>query len=202
MRKPSRCEHGFSLLESLIVIAIMMAMLGMAVVQSFGSMETYRVNAAMDVVIGQLRVARQLAISQRRTVTVTFNTAANPQTITYTLVPNAGDISIPPPVTVSINPQVQFVGLGGEPDTPMAFGTCSGQYGICVGGLEGGPAIMEFTSLGQFTDVTGVSTLNGTIFLAVPNKLWTARAVTIMGSTGRVRSYTFVGGTGASAWTE
>lgn len=202
MRKTSRRETGFSLVESMIVIGIMMTMLGIAILQSFGSMESYRANAAMDTIISQLRVARQLAISQRRTVTVTFNTGVSPQSITYTLLPNPGDITIPAPVTVSISPQVQFAGIASEPDTPMAFGTCGGTYGVCVAGVSGGPPTMEFTSLGQFTDSTGVNTLNGTAFLVIPGKLWTARAVTIMGSTGRVRSYTFVGGTGPTAWTE
>jgi len=199
MRKTNGREKGFTLVESVIVVAIMMIMLSLAIIESFGSMESYRANAAMDVVLSQLRVARQLAISQRRNVTINFNTATNPQSVTYTIVPNPGDAVIPAPVTVSINPQVRITGVPGESDTPMLFGTCAGTFGVCIAGVSGGPPVMEFTSVGQFTDNTGVNTLNGTIFLAVPGQMSTTRAVTIMGSTGRVRSYAYAGG---SSWTE
>lgn len=200
MRKTNR-EQGFSLLEAMVVCGIMMTLAAFAMLQSFGSMESYRANAAMDVVISQLRVARQLAISQRRIVTLTINTATTPQTITYQVIANAGDTVIPKPATVSIPPQISFTQVG-EPDTPMAFGTCGGATGVCVGGIIGGPPVMEFTSVGQFTDSTGVNTQNGTFFLATPGQLPTARAVTIMGSTGRVRSYAYIGGSGSTSWTE
>ena len=203
MRKIRRGEQGFSLLEGMIVVGIVMIMLGMALVQSYGSMESYRANAAMDTIVSQLRVARQLAISQRRNVSVSFNTTASPQTITYQIIPNPGDIVQPGAVTVPISQLVHFSGVAGEPDTPMAFGTCAGAYGVCVANVSGGPPAMEFTSVGQFTDNTGVNTLNGTVFVVIPGQIATARAVTVMGSTGRVRSYTYVGGsTTSTAWIE
>lgn len=201
MRKTGRREKGFSLVEGMIVAGIMMIMMSLAIVQSFGSTEAYRANSAMDTIMSQLRVARQLAISQRRNVTITFNTATIPESITYTVVANAGDIYTPPPVTVYISPQVTFSGVS-EPDTPMQFGTCNGAYGVCIANVSGGPPVMEFTSVGQFTDNTGVNTLNGTVFLAITGQQSTARAVTIMGSTGRVRAYTYAGGTGSAFWTE
>lgn len=184
----------------MVVCGIMMIMTSLAIVQSFGSTESYRANAAMDTIVAQLRVARQTAISQRRVVQVWFYPATNPPSIEYAVIANAGDTYTPAPVTVPISPQVSFGGASGESDTPMAFGTCAGAYGICVAGVSGGPVTMEFTATGQFTDNTGVNTLNGTIFLVISNKLFTARAVTILGSTGRVREYTWVGGT--TPWTE
>ena len=204
MRKTKRREEGFSLVEAMVAVGIMLTVMAFAMVQSFGSIESYRVNSAMDVVVSQMRVARQLAISQRRNVTVSFSTSTNPQTITYQIVATSGpsataDTYQPPAVTIPIAPQVSFTQVSGVPDTPMAFGTCSGA-GICIGGLGGGPAIMEFTSVGQFTDSTGVNTLNGTIFLALPTQVNTARAVTIMGGTGRVREYTYTGS--VKGWTE
>jgi type II secretory pathway pseudopilin PulG len=203
MRKIRRGEQGFSMLESVIVIGIILIMLALAVAQSFGSIESYRSNAAMDTIVSQLRVARQLAISQRRNVTVSFSTSTSPQKITYQVVANPGDTVVPTAVTVPISSLVSFTGVSGEPDTPMAFGTCAGAYGVCIANVSGGPPVMEFTSVGQFTDNTGVNTLNGTVFMAMPGQVTTARAVTVMGSTGRVRSYTYVGGsTTSTAWIE
>jgi hypothetical protein len=48
---------------------------------------------------------------------------------------------------------------------------------------------------GSFVDPTGVP-VNGTVFLGVPGQVETARAVTVFGSTGRVRGYRWIG----SAW--
>jgi type II secretory pathway pseudopilin PulG len=195
MRKTNRKEGGFSLLESVIVIGIMMVLMGMAVIQSFGSLESYKANSAMDVVTSQLRVARQLAISQRRDVQLSFNLGASPQTISYQIQPGfAGDVT-GPLVTIPLPQQTQFTQEPGVPDTPMNFGLCSGAAGVCIGNVAGGPPFMEFTSTGQFTDSTGLNVLNGTVFIGVTNQKGTARAVTIMGGTGRVREYNFEGGT-------
>jgi type II secretory pathway pseudopilin PulG len=205
MRQTRRLQKGFSLLEAMVAVGIMMIVTAFAMVQSFGSIESYRVNSAMDIIVSQLRVARQMAISQRRNVTISFTTATSPNKITYQIVSDYGtglataDTYAPPAVTVPIPPQVNFTQVSGVPDTPMAFGTCSG-VGICIGGVGNPSTKMEFTPLGQFTDGTGVNTLNGTIFLALPNQINTARAVTIMGGTGRVREYTYTGGIGG--WIE
>ena len=208
MRKTNRPARGFTLLETMIVIGIMMILSGLAVVQSFGMKEIYQANSAMDIVAGQLRVARQLAISQRRLVQVTFSVNTTPQTISYQVQAstgvNAGAAG--PIMTMPLPNGTQFVMEAGVPDTPMGFGTCSGSSPVCIGGASCCPATMYFTSTGQFAGNSfGTNVYNGTVFVGVPNQVLTARAVTIMGSTGRVRPYTYVGpvgGTSQVVWTE
>ncbi|HTP69065.1 MAG TPA: prepilin-type N-terminal cleavage/methylation domain-containing protein [Dongiaceae bacterium] len=200
MRKARRQERGFTMLEMVLVIAIMLVLGGMAIIQSFGSFEGYQVNSATDTVASQLRLARQLAISQRRNVQVRINSASTPPTVSYQILPRPGSSDPAQAAVTSVIPkQTTFTQETGVPDTPMAFGTCGGA-GVCIAGVGGGPAFMQFTSTGQFTDATGVTPINGTIFIGVPNQKPTARAVTVMGGTGRVRPYYYVGGT--TAWTE
>jgi type II secretory pathway pseudopilin PulG len=206
MRKPNRGQRGFTLLETLIVVGLIMVVTGIAVVQTFSSMQSYRANAAMDVVMSQLRVARQLGISQRRAVLIQFNNAVNPPTVGYQVQARplvAGDVN-GPWVIKPLPVQMQFVEEAGVPDTPMSFGTCGGAP-VCIGG-GCVPGSMYFTSTGAFSsDENGVFPCNGTIFIGTPNQPGTARAVTIMGGTGRVRPYTFIGplnGAPLQVWTE
>lgn len=191
-------EQGFSLLETLIVIGVMAILASITLIKSFGTMESYQANSAMDVVTGQMRVARQLAISQRRNVKVNFNTGTTPQTITYQVQTGTGDNNggVGPLVSMPLPNHTQFVFESGLPDTPMGFGTCSGSSAVCIN--NNGNEAVYFTATGQLTDSTGTP-VNGTAFLGIPNQSATARAVTFMGNTGRVRSYTFIGPVGGSS---
>jgi type II secretory pathway pseudopilin PulG len=200
MNRTTKREQGFTLLEAVVVIGIMFTVMAIAVVQSFGSMQNYEANSSLDIVASQLRLAREVAITQRRNVQIFITTnpgAGNPQLISYQQLPAPGSgeplgqlISAPLPM------QAPITLIPGVPDTPMNFGNSSAVY---IGNTSGGPPVMEFTSTGQFTDSTGFNTLNGTIFLGVPGLPATARAVTIMGGTGRVRPYSYMGN---NVWTE
>jgi hypothetical protein len=58
-------------------------------------------------------------------------------------------------------------------------------------------AVAQFLSDGSFGAAVGVP-VNGTIFTCIPGNSTSARAVTILGATGRVRPYRWDG----SAWQE
>jgi type II secretory pathway pseudopilin PulG len=197
MKKTTREERGFTLIETVVVIGIMMVLMSLAVIQSFGSLESYQVNSALDQVVSQFRVARQLAIDQRRVVQVWVDTAPESDGryhVAYQVQPAPGTgevagtkMSIPMPGTA------QFILETGVPDTPMAFGNNAAVY-IGNPPIAGGPPVMQFNPTGTFTDSTGTNIINGTVFIGIPNKVPSARAVTIMGGTGRVRAYTYAGG--------
>jgi prepilin-type N-terminal cleavage/methylation domain-containing protein len=198
VRLTRKREQGFTLLETLIVVGIMGMLTGMAVIGSRGTMQTYRANAALDTVSSQLRTARQISISQRRWVQITINQVAN--TISYQVLPpnTPGTTELAGPIiSVPLPPQTSFMLEAGVPDTPMAFGNVAPVY---IGNLSGGPAGMRFTPTGTFSDGTNYNPINGTIFIGMTGQPSTARAVTIMGNTGRIRPYTYVGG--AAKWVE
>ena len=195
MKKLNRREQGFSLIELVVVVAVMFIVAAFAIFQSMGSMASYKANAAQDVVFSQLRVARGLAISQRRTVQVwidqTFSGPGGTQQVKYQVQAAAQTAEVPGPIVAMPLPApVQFMLEPGVPDTPMAFGNAAAVF---IGNTSGGPAIMQFNPTGTFTDNTGTAILNGTIFLGMTGQVSTARAVTIMGGTGRVRQYTWNG---------
>jgi prepilin-type N-terminal cleavage/methylation domain-containing protein len=198
MRYTRRNQKGFSLIETVVAVGIISVLAAITVYQSFGTMESYEANTALDSVISQLRVARQIAISQRRPVQVfvtPISTDHNLPSVSYStdttgaglLGANTGGFA--PGGNTVLPRQTQFMLETNVPDTPMAFGMCGP---VCIGGVNGGPATMYFTPTGQFSqDTAGVLPLNGTIFIGIPNRADTARAVTILGGTGRVRPYTY-----------
>ena len=195
MKKLNRREQGFSLIELVVVVAVMFIITAFAIFQSMGSMVNYKANAAQDVVFSQLRVARGLAISQRRTVQVwidqSFSGPGGTQQVKYQVQAAAQTAEASGPiVAVPLPAPVQLMLEPGVPDTPMAFGNAAAVF---IGNTSGGPAIMQFNPTGTFTDNTGTAVLNGTIFLGITGQVSTARAVTIMGGTGRVRQYTWNG---------
>jgi prepilin-type N-terminal cleavage/methylation domain-containing protein len=191
-------ESGFTLLECMVVIAIMGILTAMAIVGTTGSIQNYRANAALDTVSSQLRVARQISISQRRWVQITVDTVGN--TISYQVLPPVG-VGVTelagPIVTVPLPQKTSFVLETGVPDTPMGFGNNNAVY---IANLSGGPVGMNFTPTGAFTDSTHTNPISGTIFVGIANQPATARAVTILGSTGRIRPYTYIGA--AAGWHE
>jgi type II secretory pathway pseudopilin PulG len=197
MRRSKNRNNGFSLLEAVIVIGLMMVMLSFAIFKSTNMMPNYKADTAQDVVVSTLRQARQTGVTKRRDVQVwidqAFTGTDHAQHINYQVVAIGGD-PVQQVVSVPVSPGAQIVLEPGVPDTPMAFGNNAPVY---IGNVGGGPPIMKFRSTGAFTD-PNYAPLNGTIFVGVPNQAFTARAVTIMGGTGRVRPYTWTG----AAWIE
>lgn len=197
--RKSKAEAGFTLLESLIVVGIMSVLIGMAVFNTSTTMKDYKLTNANDVVISQLRLARQVAITQRRYVQVTidqtFTGVDKVQHINYQVLAAANGGAVPKmnsaqlPISTSIT-----IPSGISSDTPMGFGNCAA---VCVASTSGGPTVMQFNSSGAFTDGAN-NPINGTIFLGTTGVNNLGRAVTIMGGTGRIRTYNWTG----SKWVE
>lgn len=179
-----RSQLGFSILEALVVIGIISIIFAMAII-SFGNMTpNAKANSAVAQMLYRLRSAREQAISHRREVQVQF-VGTNQLTITELWL--AG--TPPPPTTYTFEGGATYVLLPGIPDTPMAFGNGSAIY---FQNAATPPPIMKFTTNGSFID-GGNTLVNGTVFLGIPGKNQSARAVTILGATGRVREYHYDG---------
>jgi Tfp pilus assembly protein FimT len=188
MKSAHRTPQGFSLLEVTVVIGVTMIGLAMAIVQTSGLVPNLKANSAMDQVSSQLREARDTAMTQRRQVELQFT--GNNQ-ITVTVVEPVGTS---PTTTTTLDGGAQFMLFSGMPDTPMNFGNNAATY---FGGVTGGPTGMQFMSTGGLVDANG-NPISGTVFLGIPGKPATARAVTVLGSTGRIREYHWNG----TAWQE
>ncbi len=183
MRKyPNRPQRGFSLLEILTGLAIISIVLAMGMLNYSTILPNYKANSAMDQLLYQLRSARERAISHRREVQVQFG-GTNQFTVTELWLVGTA----PPATPVSFEGGAQYIVFSTIPDlpAPFNFGNTAAVY---FGGVSGGPPVMKFSTTGSFID-GGNTLVNGTVFMGIPGKPSTARAISVLGATGRVREY-------------
>jgi len=185
-----RNRTGYSLIELLILLACIGVISGFVFIQAANVLPTFKSNSAMDQVIQQMRVARNTAIADRRAVIVNISPAAG--TMQLQQVPPNGGL----PVTLSTVPLTgaQFCLMPGVPDTPMGFGNIQSVTFVNAGNPGAAVTVTEFLSDGSFGAAVGIP-VNGTIFTCIPGNKVSARAVTVLGTTGRVRPYRWDGTT-------
>lgn len=182
----ARAQRGFSMIELMIALTIILIVSAIAITQLTPNLQQARVDAAMREVIATFRQAREYAIANRRYVQVSF--PANNQiqvTQMNTLTPGAGVVNTVI-TTVTIAPPLVF-NLDGMPDTPDAYG--NGGPIVFEGVVNGPVGGMLFQSDGEFLDGATFLPINGSVFMGIPGQQSTARAVTILGTTGRVRGW-------------
>jgi prepilin-type N-terminal cleavage/methylation domain-containing protein len=183
-----RDESGFTLLEILVVVALMGALAAMAIMVSPSFTRTARADASIVQVMDAIRSAREVAISQRRNVELRFIGLNAVQTVRIDI--GAAGVQTGTTIlrTVELENRMQFLQAPEvTDDTPDGFGD-----GAAI--AFGTPAATRriFTSEGTFVDQDG-DVLNGTVFLAIPDELNSARAITIMGATALIHAFRWNG---------
>jgi prepilin-type N-terminal cleavage/methylation domain-containing protein len=185
MRNGLRTQAGYSLIELMLVVGIMGVVTGIAVLQIGSSKQGLVGDGAMRVVMSQLNQAKQLAITQRRNMRLTFANNNSVQIVRE-------EVPGPTLTTISSVPfegGLQFVRIGtlGEPPAPELPAPSAGALAFGASTTQ-----MRFSPEGTFIDQDGVM-LNGSVFIGLPNTVMSARVITIFGSTGRVRAFRWDG---------
>jgi hypothetical protein len=166
-----------------VVLGLIMAVLGIGMGGLNNALDTVRGDASLNIVLWQLKLARETAINQRRSVEIRFTEPNFISVIRHDIPEGTTLIS-----TAVLENQTQFRLFDGLPDTPDSFGDDSA---LDFGGAD----TMMFNADGQFTDDTG-QIINGTVFIGKSGAPLTARALTIFGPTSTLRSYRWNG----AAW--
>ncbi|MFO7301384.1 MAG: prepilin-type N-terminal cleavage/methylation domain-containing protein [Acidobacteriota bacterium] len=181
-RFPSGAGHddGFTMLEILAVIVVAVSLLSIGLGGFSLALDTVRGDASMNKVLWQLKLAREAAINQRRSVEVRF-TPPNFVAVVRRDIPNGETVLS----TTVLEHQTTFVLFPDLPDTPDRFGASAA---IDFGGAD---AIM-FNAEGQLVDETG-NIVNGSIFIGRIGSPMTARALTVFGPTSTIRTYRWNG---------
>lgn len=174
-------EGGFSLLELLLAIAIIGIVSALAIYSFNNVLPTVRADSAMQLLVAQLRLTRQNALDQRRNFTVNFLGTNELRVL-------RNELCATPPCAVSLVADyflpynMSFMLFPSVGDTPDGFGHAQSV------GFNGGATSVIFLGDGTVVDASGLFA-NGTVFIGFPGNPATARAVTIMGATGRIRGY-------------
>jgi prepilin-type N-terminal cleavage/methylation domain-containing protein len=187
-------ERGFSMVELSVAIGIILIIFGTAIAAFQPAIQAAKYDAGMRQVLDQLRQAREYSLANRRYVQVTFPTVATANGPQYQVVTTelntltAGGGAVNPVLsTTPIQFPEQFYVYPGYVDTPDGYGNSGA---IVFGGTIGGPAAgMIFQSDGELVSAATLQPINGTVFLGVPGNPLSVRAITVLGSTGRVRGW-------------
>jgi hypothetical protein len=163
------------------VVGLMGILSSMAVMQMSRTRPALRGDGAMRVILAQMRTARELAISERRYMRVVFAGTNRVDVVRE---------EVPGPATTVLGSRLleggmEFALVGGVPDTPDSFGATSAvAFGVVTD--------IKFSPDGTLVNQNGQS-INGSVFLAIPTVKESVRAVTVLGSTGRIRGYRWDG---------
>jgi prepilin-type N-terminal cleavage/methylation domain-containing protein len=181
----SRRMRGFSLIEMMVVVTIILIVSGVAIFGMQPALQFSRVNNAYNITLAAIRQTRDFAVAQRQTYSVTFSNAAVPNTITITQAGNGNVVT-----TYPLPTDVSFTAIAGIPtgaNAPDGFGV-AGAISFDQGVAGGATNVIYFMPDGTAQDVNG-NVNNGVIYIARAGQLYSSHAITVWGATGRLRGW-------------
>jgi prepilin-type N-terminal cleavage/methylation domain-containing protein len=194
----SRKMRGFSLIELMITVTIILIVSGAAILGMQPALQAGRVTNAYNITLAAIRQTRDFAIGQRQQFSVTFNNAATPNTITITRAGNGNVVN-----TYQLPTDVAYTVVSGIPTAanavPDGFGSGSTAIGFDQGVAGGAQNVIYFMPDGTAQDVNG-NLNNGVIYIARAGQLYSSHAITVWGATGRLRGWMLYNKSGTPYW--
>jgi type II secretory pathway pseudopilin PulG len=207
---PSHKSSGFSMLELMITVSLALVMCGVTFIYLKPQLNSSHMNSAYDTTLMALRNTRNLAITQSHEYYVNFNPVGFPAgtiQVQYQppIVPPA--VAAPPlqqvntytiPADVTFNVQAGFPAA-----TPDGFGA-----GITPIDFESTPGVplpcqcVVFMPDGSSQDPLG-NYNSGVVYMTrVGDTIYTSRAVSVWGATGRIRGWRLNQVAGVAEWVQ
>ena len=188
--------RGFTLLEMMIVVTIAIVTAAFTIMGLRPMLQASRVSTAYNPALTTVRRAHDEAAAERRVFVVTFDNTVTPNTVTVsqndtlaaggTLLVQA---TLPPDITFRTEPGIPTTTNGTCP-TPDGFGvgTTAIDFDQGVGG--GGAKSLYFYPDGSAHDKNLNGNINsGVVYMARSGELMSSRAITVWGTTGRIRGW-------------
>jgi prepilin-type N-terminal cleavage/methylation domain-containing protein len=193
-------QRGFSLLELLIVISIGLTMAGVTFMALKPMLNSNHVDQAYDTTLTVMRNYRNLSISQSKRYIIFF-TAPGTLTVQYW---GVGVPVSPAPVTVatfSLPSDIQFAVQAGFPNPgPDNFGTGTSAITVNNCALVGTNCLIFYPDGSAQDDLGNFN--SGVVYLTRPTDMYSSRAFSIFGTTGRIRGWRLYNQGGTNKWVQ
>ena len=198
---------GFSLIEMMMVVAVLIICCTVAKITLMPLLNQQRVTNAYNTTLAVMRQARDNAVAQQTVYSVTFSNAVTPNTITVTPVLPTGDTTTSftgeqSTVTYQLPTGVTFLAQSGlpattatAPDTYYNSGLSAIDLGYAANGYTAGVSTVYFCPDGSAQnsqDGTGNcsgSWDGGVVYIAQSGNILSSRAVTLWGATGHIHGW-------------
>ena len=203
---------GFSLIEMTMVVALIIIVSTISVMSLMPALQAQHLTNAYNTTLGVMRQARDNAVSQKTTYSLTFTVVASGGALVskVTMAPTTTFSSDLPSTTYQLPTDVAFatlLGLNSYPP-PDGFGSASQpiDFGYTTSGNSGGATAYTIyfcpDGSAQTTSTCGGPSNwdNGVVYLNGPvtysgssatGYLQNMRAITLWGGTGRIRGWRF-----------
>lgn len=200
-----QAQRGFSLIELIMVIAIVLIITAGALIQFTPVLKSARAENALQTTLGQVRNARGLAIDQRRKYRLSFLASRTIQLDQVVVDPATNIQSFLFVSTIDLPVDTEFIAITGIPTsgsgtTPDSLPTTGAAIDFDLDFGGGGTQIF-FQPDGRALDSANRLN-NGVVYVARPGELMSSRAVSVLGATGRVKGWRLIESGGAKVWTE
>ena len=208
-------ERGFSLIEAIVVVGIGLVMAAVSLMCLQPAIKDARTNAGFNTALMQLRTARARAVQNRQQFIVCFGINPPSGAATPLGAPDAQSIQLfqwPSGTAQSSAIQVSTIELPfdvkfqvptGVPTSPSAtpdgFGTGTIPVQFDIGVTGGNQNQIVFMPDGSARDVNG-NFNNGVLYLARTGELYSTRAVSVFGASGRIRGWRLVNNVSTPTW--
>lgn len=199
--------RGFSLLELMISMVIIMIMAAVTAISLGPVMKTQDVNNAYNEVLTTMRRARDQAANDMRTYVVTFTPPGT--IVVQQSISASGTCQIPPTgnviQTTTLPADMSFQVEPGIPTSNTTLPVTPDQFGLGAvaidfdQGYTPGYQYICFNPDGSATDASG-NINNGVVYFARSNDLYSSRAITLWGSTSRLRGWRLYNVSGTNTW--
>lgn len=199
--KKSRVQSGFSLIEAMVVVAIILILAGAAIIQIAPSLQTAKSNTALQTALGTMRRYHQAAVDERRVYRISFIAPRTIQVDQVTFDTNGNQVFTLVSST-DLPVETQFICVSGIPTktgtTPDGLGNGQNPIDFSLD-YGGGGTTVFFQKDGRSTDSAG-RTNSGVLYIARPGDLGSSKAITVLGATGRVKGWRIFTSNGTSDW--
>jgi|SRR5581483_2095537 len=192
---------GFSLIEMMIVILIVVILIGAAIIQIKPILIASRCDAAASYTLNEIRLARERAIDERRLMRITFTA---PQTILmeYQFTDPVSHATSFLPVTlqtgqagagiITLPYDLQFIPPPTAPGTPPdSIGAQNNTFDFFCAGTACAGTPLYFNPDGSIVNVNN-DPVQGVVYMARTGDPLSARAVSFFGPTGRAKAWRFL----------